>query len=632
MKINLNHIKRSDYLRLSENIEEIAAYNNCNFKPPVCTLYNSIYDKESSRKITPSELSRWIGRGKYKEQVKEIRNAESLEKIKELKQALPVVMFGGESKSRKEIERFSKLIIMDFDHIENPLFYQKQLEKYPYVYMTFKSPNDGLKVVVIADIKTKEEYTTYIHELFDLFDDKLGLSGDRSKQNPNDLCYLSYDPEHYINLWADYYNDYRDSVEKPLYNSDNTLENIEYMVGQIESKRIDITEDYVNWRNIGFALNDYLREEGRDFFHRISIMSDKYEESECDKQYDSILNSSRSGIKVGTFFYIAKMNGLEFLDVTPKIDLSKPFYTGEDLLNYDVKELPYLIESLFPQTGIVALGGSSDTGKSTFLRQLAIDIVTRSNDFIGFPIKAKHNKVIYVSSEDDILSISHLLYKQKQGYHITPSELKNLIYIFETDNLKTKIETILKSVSVDAIIIDAYSDIIKTDFNSLGVRSHLNEYRDLALKYNCLVVFLHHTGKSSEDKAPSKNNLLGSQGFEGKMRLVIELRRDKSDNTLRHMCIVKGNYVKDEEKGSSYLLEFNKNMIFSNTGRRVSFNELNNSNKSSYEDREKLRSEILKLKKEENLSIRKIAERLGIGKTKVGDIVKDLKENGEIEE
>src|ERR1019366_8139636 len=67
--------------------------------------------------------------------------------------------------------------------------------------------------------------------------------------------------------------------------------------------------------------------------------------------------------------------------------------TGEKLLLSDIKEIPCLVEPFLQQTGLVCLAGSSDTGKSSALRQLAIRIVTGESDYIGFKINAKHRSV-----------------------------------------------------------------------------------------------------------------------------------------------------------------------------------------------------------------------------------------------
>ena len=68
---------------------------------------------------------------------------------------------------------------------------------------------------------------------------------------------------------------------------------------------------------------------------------------------------------------------------------------------------------------------------------------------------------------------------------------------------------------------------------------------------------------------PSKHNLLGSQAFEAKMRLVLELRSDISDVTYKHLCCVKGNYLSAEYKSESIKLHFSDHLTFKETGERV---------------------------------------------------------------
>ncbi len=50
------------------------------------------------------------------------------------------------------------------------------------------------------------------------------------------------------------------------------------------------------------------------------------------------------------------------------------------------------------------------------------------------------------------------------------------------------------------------------------------------------------------------------------MRLVIELRSDQLDPSLKHLCIVKGNYLPPEFKQQSYVLHFDQQMNLTSTG------------------------------------------------------------------
>ncbi len=244
--------------------------------------------------------------------------------------------------------------------------------------------------------------------------------------------------------------------------------------------------------------------------------------------------------------------------------------TGEELLNLKIEEMPCLIEPILPKVGSVALAGSSDCSKSTILRELGIAVSTQKRKFLGWDINAIHHSAIYVSTEDDENSIAYLLNKQNKQVGLENGDYKSLRYVFDTENLLQTLDEELQIEPADVIIIDAFSDLFFGSINdSTQVRSFLNAYNQLAKNHKCLIIWLHHTGKRTDESAPTKHNLLGSQGFEAKMRVVIELRKDRTDPQLRHFCIVKGNYLPEEYKSKSYVLRLSENMTFSNTGDRV---------------------------------------------------------------
>src|SRR5690606_19141685 len=138
-------------------------------------------------------------------------------------------------------------------------------------------------------------------------------------------------------------------------------------------------------------------------------------------------------------------------------------YSGLKLFKNNYNNIPTLIDPIFPKTGIVSLVGSSDTGKSTFLRQLALSIIFNEKTFLGYEINSKTNKVIYISTEDDPNSISISLKKQVTNFKETvdESKLDNLLYIFDTDEIHKKLEKHLSTTNVDLVIIDTFTDIFE---------------------------------------------------------------------------------------------------------------------------------------------------------------------------
>jgi hypothetical protein len=105
---------------------------------------------------------------------------------------------------------------------------------------------------------------------------------------------------------------------------------------------------------------------------------------------------------------------------------------------------------------------------------------------------------------------------------------------------------------------------------------------------------------------PSKHNLLGSQAFEAKMRLVMELRSDLADVTYKHLCCVKGNYLSADNKSESIKLRFTEHLTFKETGERVPFENLvpiSTNNEAKYQA-------IMQLK-DDGLTYDEIAKKVG---------------------
>lgn len=299
--------------------------------------------------------------------------------------------------------------------------------------------------------------------------------------------------------------------------------------------------------------------------------------------------------------------------------------TGEELMNLNVEEIPCLIDPLLHQAGLACLAGSSDTGKSTLLRQLAIAISTGEESFLGFKINVKHKAALYVSTEDLARETGNLLKRQADKYKA--EDLKDIGFIFESEDLLKNLETELKRKPVDIVIVDCFSDVFTNDIkDSQRIRSFLQPYQNLAYKFDCLFLFLHHTGKRTEMLVPNKNNLLGGQGLEAKMRIVMELRADLSDPSKKHLCIVKGNYLPSSLKLESYVLHFEENqLLFTNTGEHTPFEFLaKKDDTSEIKDRY---NKISKMKMEGH-SFNVIGKQFGVTKSTISKWVSKGDANG----
>lgn len=116
---------------------------------------------------------------------------------------------------------------------------------------------------------------------------------------------------------------------------------IEKLIAEIESRKVDITTTYENWLKIGFALSDAFQESGRNYFHRISQFYDGYTSSECDSQYTNCLKSRKQGVTIKSLFHLAIEAGI----------IIKPEKQEKQINEVETQDkgLPTFPDSLFPQ-------------------------------------------------------------------------------------------------------------------------------------------------------------------------------------------------------------------------------------------------------------------------------------------
>ena len=127
----------------------------------------------------------------------------------------------------------------------------------------------------------------------------------------------------------------RGSIITPPLQMSEGQRGLEEIITRIESSHTDITSNYSDWRDIGFAFADAFGEIGRPYFHRISRFYSGYSQSGCDKQFDACLKSKGHGITLKSFFHLAKQCGI---DITSKTNLSASdgpdrFYNTTDKFN-----------------------------------------------------------------------------------------------------------------------------------------------------------------------------------------------------------------------------------------------------------------------------------------------------------
>ena len=263
----------------------------------------------------------------------------------------------------------------------------------------------------------------------------------------------------------------------------------------------------------------------------------------------------------------------------PRID-----FTADEFLSEDYEEIPALYRDMrngeyFPviPLGVVGIiAGVGGSNKSTLLRNLAMCTASGSN-FNGWEYQGKHRSVIYVSTEDPKSVTKNFIKRMNESLCFSPEQLRGLRFVFSSEDVIAKLEERLYQAPADLVIIDAFADVLngKEQNSASDTRDAMGPFSNLAFKHNCTVILLHHTNKGTDKLPVSRDNIAGSQALVNKPRFAIEFRIDRADESLRHLCFVKHNYLPiPYYQDSSFVLRLEKDFVLRATGQRVPFEDL----------------------------------------------------------
>lgn len=166
------------------------------------TYFESLYSN-APQYHTINDALNDIKEGRYKVIIQKIRNSESKDEKNKLKKKLPVFLLNGlfHKRNSKGFLKFSDYMCLDFDDFESTedvMKAKEQLVTDPHVYACFVSPKGlGLKVLVRIKRKSKLEHLQFFEGAKAHFS-KINGFDDACKDIAR-ACFMSYDPELYIN-------------------------------------------------------------------------------------------------------------------------------------------------------------------------------------------------------------------------------------------------------------------------------------------------------------------------------------------------------------------------------------------------------------------------------------------------
>lgn len=271
-------------------------------------------------------LLTWLRSLKYEDKVNNIRVTKNEELIKKLKSELPAITPSGVFKTRKasELIKHSGFIQFDIDfkdnkHIKNYNEIKNQISKIREVAYCGLSVS-GKGYWGLVPISEVDKHSEHFESLFLVFKE-IGIVIDKSCKDVCRLRGYSIDEKAYYNHNAPFFtlktdlikqNEPQKKIKTFLANSnfENIKNNVEKCLNVIQRSHIDITGGYEDWFSLGCSIANEFGESGREYYHILSGISEKYSYKSTENQYNHCLKNKYT-YNIGTFFYFCKLHGIE---------------------------------------------------------------------------------------------------------------------------------------------------------------------------------------------------------------------------------------------------------------------------------------------------------------------------------
>ncbi|MEG0692791.1 MAG: AAA family ATPase [Oscillospiraceae bacterium] len=206
--------------------------------------------------------------------------------------------------------------------------------------------------------------------------------------------------------------------------------------------------------------------------------------------------------------------------------------TGEELLNKELAEIPFVVKDLIP-VGLTLLAGAAKVGKSWLALWLSVQIA-KGEDVWGY--ESVKCTTLYLAYEDNEIRIQNRLLE------ITDEAPGNVHFCTEVSKLGGDLETRIQNFislhpDTKLIIIDTLQTIrTATESNYVNDYSDLTILKNIADKFKIAIILIHHFRKQKDSDV--FNQITGSTGLQGAVDTMFTLAPSKrSDRTAILTCI-----------------------------------------------------------------------------------------------
>lgn len=290
----------------------------------------TVFDGVTSTNGRVASLAEFLDDASSHQLIQLIRMTEDKTERIRLKSSLPCATISAicpDGRKADDVFEHTGLICIDIDGQDNPGFesgaeLKAEVCKVAEVaYCSLSASGNGC--FAIFRLSHTENHLGHFLALQRLFKSRLGIAIDGQCKDVKRLRFATYDPKPYINDNAIPFQ-IIDAATKPKLNltkttvvmeqrtwnesPEATLDKVARLTEDVVRRRIDLTDGYSKWVEIGMALAN-LGEPGRQFFHAVSSVYPGYDRAKADTKFTNLLRTTRK-VTIATFFHHCEAYGV----------------------------------------------------------------------------------------------------------------------------------------------------------------------------------------------------------------------------------------------------------------------------------------------------------------------------------
>ena len=256
---------------------------------------------------------------KYLSIINEIRTSTDPDRIRYLKKyKLPAATISafltsrdGKVEMEKKLRKYNSLMVLDFDHLDDPESAKEELSRIPWFwYVGLSVSGKGLFGIVPIATDDWKMHKAYFLALKREMAER-GFTVDKNCADVGRMRLVSWDENPWVNDECEVYaisgepDDETEGPEEEDYGDivrqyEGNEEIVARYVEEWEKRQLPLDE-YKDWIEFGMSLSS-LGDNGLEFFKRISRFSKKYDEQKTESVFSDLKEKTRE-IGIGTFFF-----------------------------------------------------------------------------------------------------------------------------------------------------------------------------------------------------------------------------------------------------------------------------------------------------------------------------------------